>query len=418
MAETADQILVRPGAQAKFRPGSIEETEQPPNWLPHKGSAELLFFRFGVLLQPANIDGELLLQRFRFLEIPGLGGLRDLGFQEQFALGNACFERRIDVRDLRLLLVGQCHTRRLFLQALHRQFIGRFHRFDCSLMATASKRIEQFVAAAESVSKLALSMATIRLISTDFDGTLVAHGGDPMLDSACLEHIAQLQKQGAAWAINTGRSVDLLESGLADLDFPIHPDFILTSERDIFRPSPNRGAKWEPFGDWNERVARKHAELFHSAEAVLAEVGDFVTHKTKARLLYHSAGLEGLIAENEAELDRVTEFIDRAREKQPKFHYQRNTVYLRFCHVDYHKGAALAELARLLEVPRENIFASGDHHNDISMLDGKVAAMPSCPANAIQEVREAVRNAGGYVAKKEYGAGVHEALLHFANGLR
>src|SRR5438045_7519615 len=177
-------------------------------------------------------------------------------------------------------------------------------------------------------------MATIRLISTDFDGTLVAHGGDPILDSACLEHIAQLQKQGAAWAINTGRSVDLLESGLADLDFPIHPDFILTSERDIFRPSSNGGTKWEPFGDWNERVARKHAELFHSAEAVLAEVVDFVTQKTKARLLYHSAGLEGLVAEHEAELDRCRQFIDRARVDQPRVQYDRTPVQRGFCHAD------------------------------------------------------------------------------------
>ncbi len=255
---------------------------------------------------------------------------------------------------------------------------------------------------------------TIRLLSTDFDGTLVAHGSDPVLDRGCMERIAELQAAGVLWAINTGRSVELLESGLADLQFPIHPDFILTSERDIFRPSTN-GGKWEPFGDWNERVAREHAQLFHSAEAVLAEVVDFVTQKTKARLLYHSAGLEGLIAENEAELDRVTEFIDRAREKQPKFHYQRNTVYLRFCHVDYHKGAALAELSRLLEIPRDEIFAAGDHHNDVSMLDGRFARYPACPANAIPEVKQAVQSAGGYVASKAYGAGVHEALLHFTN---
>ncbi|HUE62202.1 MAG TPA: HAD hydrolase family protein, partial [Chthoniobacterales bacterium] len=96
--------------------------------------------------------------------------------------------------------------------------------------------------------------------------------------------------------------------------------------------------------------------------------------------------------------------------------YQRNTIYLRFCHADYHKGAALAELARLIDVPRENIFAAGDHHNDISMLNGQVAAMPACPANAIEEVKAAVRKAGGYVAKREHGAGVHEALLHFLNG--
>jgi hydroxymethylpyrimidine pyrophosphatase-like HAD family hydrolase len=69
----------------------------------------------------------------------------------------------------------------------------------------------------------------------------------------------------------------------------------------------------------------------------------------------------------------------------------------------------------LLDVPRENIFAAGDHHNDISMLDGKVAAMPSCPANAIDEVKDAVRTAGGYVAQHEHGAGVHEALRHFSD---
>jgi hypothetical protein len=227
-----------------------------------------------------------------------------------------------------------------------------------------------------------------------------------------MEQIEKMQERGVIWAINTGRSVDLLESGLADFDFPIHPDFILTSERDVFRPSSN-GGKWEPYGDWNERVARDHAELFHSAESVLAEVVDFVSQKTKARLLYHTAGLEGLVAESEEELDRVTKFIDQAREKQPKFHYQRNTVYLRFCHADYHKGAALAELSRLLEIPREQIFAAGDHHNDISMLDGHFAQYPACPANAIPEVKEAVRRAGGYVAAKEYGAGVHEALIHF-----
>ena len=257
----------------------------------------------------------------------------------------------------------------------------------------------------------------IQLLSVDFDGTLVSRVGQPALDPRCMELIRKLQDGGTVWAINTGRSVDLLETGLTDFSFPIRPDFILTTEREVFRPGQN-GDKWEAFGDWNERCARDHAELFSSARSVLAEVIDFVTQQTKARLLYHSDGLEGLIAENDGEMNRITEFVERARAGHPKLDYQRNTVYLRFCHADYHKGAALAELARLIEVPRDNIFAAGDHHNDISMLDGKFAAMPSCPANAIKEVKVAVRAAGGYVAEKEHGAGVREALLHFTNGAR
>jgi len=255
----------------------------------------------------------------------------------------------------------------------------------------------------------------VRLLSIDFDGTLVSRVSEPGLDVGCMRLISDLQNDGVLFAINTGRSVDLLESGLTDFEFPIHPDFILTTEREVFRPGTN-GEKWEPFGDWNERCARDHAELFSSAESILAEVVDFVSQKTKAQLLYHSQGLEGLRAEDEEEMDRIVEFIETTRGKEPKFNYQRNTIYLRFCHADYHKGAALAELARLINIPRDNIFAAGDHHNDVSMLDGQFAAMPACPANAIEEVKATVRDAGGYVAQHQHGAGVHEALQFFLNG--
>jgi len=253
----------------------------------------------------------------------------------------------------------------------------------------------------------------IQLLSIDFDGTLVSHAREPALDRQCMETIRDLQNAGATWAINSGRSVDLLESGLANFEIPIRPDFILTTERDVFRPGRN-GDNWEAFGDWNDQCARDHAELFSSAQPVLAEVIDFVTHETRARLIYDSDRLEGLAAENEEEMEHIAKFIEEARAGHPKFDYQRNGIYLRFCHTDYHKGAALAELARLIGVSRDNIFAAGDHHNDISMLNGKVAAMPSCPANAIPEVQTAVRNAGGYVAEREHGAGVHEALRYFA----
>jgi HAD superfamily hydrolase (TIGR01484 family) len=254
---------------------------------------------------------------------------------------------------------------------------------------------------------------SIRLLSTDFDGTLVAHDSDPVLDPACMELIGELQRRGARWAINTGRSVELLESGLLDFEFPVHPDFILTSERDVFRPAQNGEKRWEPFGDWNDRCARAHEELFTSARSILTEIIDFVNQKTAARVVYLGDGPEGVIAQSEEEMDRITRFIDRAREQQPQFHYQRNTIYLRFCHADYHKGAALAELSRLIRVPREEVFAAGDHHNDLSMLDGRFAAMSACPANAIDEVKEAVRSAKGYVASREFGAGVHEALVYF-----
>src|SRR5947199_3833349 len=126
----------------------------------------------------------------------------------------------------------------------------------------------------------------VQLLSLDFDGTLVSRVSEPVLDTQCMELIRELQDAGTMWAINTGRSVDLLESGLTDFSFPIRPDFILTTERDVFRPGQN-GDKWEAFGDWNERCALEHLELFTSTSSVLAEVIDFVNQRTKARVLYN-----------------------------------------------------------------------------------------------------------------------------------
>src|SRR5436853_1217036 len=69
----------------------------------------------------------------------------------------------------------------------------------------------------------------IKLLSLDFDGTMVSRVSEPVLNRECMELIRDLQKQGAVWSINTGRSVDLLESGLTDFEFPVRPDFILTT---------------------------------------------------------------------------------------------------------------------------------------------------------------------------------------------
>src|SRR5256885_11967393 len=140
----------------------------------------------------------------------------------------------------------------------------------------------------------------IRLLSIDFDGTLVSRGSETIFDPNCMELIRELQDAGAIWAINTGRSVDLLETGLAEFALPIRPDFILTTERDVFRPGRD-SEKWEPFGDWNQRCARDHADLLSSAGSVLAEFVDFATNQTKAHLIYNSEGLEGLAAASEEE---------------------------------------------------------------------------------------------------------------------
>jgi HAD superfamily hydrolase (TIGR01484 family) len=253
----------------------------------------------------------------------------------------------------------------------------------------------------------------IKLLSTDFDGTLVNHFEAPAVVPELFEMLVHLQRLGVRWAVNTGRTLDHILEGLDEFNFPTEPDYVLTSERDIFHREP--GGQWVDYGDWNRRCARAHDELFAQARPILDEIVAFVQTQTQAKLIDDAMGM-GLIASDEPEMDRVVKFLDGMRERLPAFSYQRNTVYLRFCHADYSKGAALGELARLLELSRDEICAAGDHHNDIAMLDGTVARWVACPSNSADEVKATVRNAGGYVARGACGAGVVEALIYFGDG--
>ena len=198
----------------------------------------------------------------------------------------------------------------------------------------------------------------VSLISTDFDGTLVEHGNPAPFSPLLVEILHALRARGVRWAINTGRSLSSLEEGLESFALPIHPDFAITTEREIFRPAA-QGRGWEDFGPWNARCARLHDELFAAAAPILAQVVAFVKTETRAELQYgrrtrrnHGAAAElaGLIANDNAEMDRVVALLDTFRAQMPKLGYQRNSIYLSFCHADYDKGTALAELGRLTGV--------------------------------------------------------------------
>ena len=263
--------------------------------------------------------------------------------------------------------------------------------------------------------------APIRLISTDFDGTLIEHGNPAPYAPLLVEVLHALRRRGVRWVINTGRTMPMLQEALEIFGLPIQPDFALTSEREVFRPASTGNGGWEDFGDWNERCARVHREMFAAARPVLEEALAYLQRHTGARAVYDerprggegTPELAGLVAQDELEMDGIVRFFDTLKARLPELDYQRNTIYLRFCHAGYDKGVTLSELGRLIDVPPEARFAVGDHHNDIPMLTGVHAHHVACPANSVGAVKQVVAEAGGYVAGSGYSAGVIEALRFY-----
>ena len=252
----------------------------------------------------------------------------------------------------------------------------------------------------------------IRLLSTDFDGTLVDHSAVPPVDPLLFSVLEALRGKGVHWAINTGRDLHFVDDGLREFAFPIEPDFVLTAEREVFHRGP--GGEWRDFGDWNQRCYRAHDELFEKSSGLLSDIERFVEQEAvEANLIWEGGRLVGMAAQDEPEMDRICMFLERERVRVPGFAYMRNTIWVRFCHEAYSKGTALGELGRLTGIGRDEIFAAGDHYNDLPMLDGVYARWVCCPANSVPVVQETIRRVGGYVAQRRCSSGVVEALEHF-----
>lgn len=249
------------------------------------------------------------------------------------------------------------------------------------------------------------------ILSFDFDGTLVHPEGEMRFHPGLGDMIRMLRGQGAAWVINTGRSLGQTLAGLAQYGIYQEPDFVIAQECEVYRPG--FFSRWTDYGSWNRNAKKAHGSFLREHRVFLANIKEHVHAHTKGSFMEDELGQVGIVAHNDEELDQICVIIDRHRQQVPALGYQRNGVYLRFAHSDYSKGTALGELARLLGLTANECFAAGDNHNDLSMLDRRVARMIACPGNALAPIKAHVHGQGGFVAQGIASYGMIEALQHY-----
>lgn len=249
------------------------------------------------------------------------------------------------------------------------------------------------------------------ILCFDFDGTLVSHDSELRFHPALGEMIRGLRAQGAAWVINTGRTLDQTLQGLGQYGLLMEPDFIISQECDIHRPG--LFSRWTDYGSWNKQARKAHERFMKEHREFLNQIRQLVETQTKGQFLNGEFGQVGIVADTVAEMEQLCAYIENERHRYPSLGYQRNSIYLRFAHIDYSKGSALEELTRLLGLTPAHCFAAGDNHNDLSMLDTRVAQMIACPGNALPPIKDHVVRQGGFIAQGEASLGMMEALTHY-----
>lgn len=247
----------------------------------------------------------------------------------------------------------------------------------------------------------------IKLISTDFDGTLFEECRTPPIPERVLTLIGNLQERGAKWVINTGRDLASLTEGLNHIGVSIQPDYLVLVEREIH---VNKGSGFVGLADWNTACTRDHAELFARVRPDLPQLIGWVNTRFRATVYEDAYSPFCLIAGNHDDAEAIHDFLNGYCRQVPELAVVRNDVYARFSHKSYNKGTALAELTRRLKLEPDHVFAIGDHLNDLPMLSSDIARWLAAPRNAVEAVKQTVRRQEGFVSELSHGEGVADAL--------
>jgi len=251
----------------------------------------------------------------------------------------------------------------------------------------------------------------LKLVSTDFDGTIHEDFADAPIPEALERRLGELQAAGVTWVINTGREMQSLMESLARSRVGVRPDYLVLVEREIFK---NDRGHYVPVEPWNTHCNRDHSRLFAELADELPDLLEGLQSRYDATFYDDPWSPLCAIARSNAQMDAIEKELLAFAGARSEVTVVRNDVYVRFSHTGYSKGTALGELQRLLGIRPEETLAAGDHLNDLPMLVPKYARFLVAPANAVPAVKAQVDGHGGWNMTERTGmavlAGIDRAL--------
>ncbi len=257
-----------------------------------------------------------------------------------------------------------------------------------------------------------VSSSTLKLLCTDFDGTLIDHedGGSPPPSEFFERLYNAREKAPVTWVINTGRGWSDLKYDLIAKAFPVWPDWVVLTERLIYQVVDR---ELVDHSDWNRRCQSIHDDLFSKSQNLFTEIRHHLSETTEADLINDTASPLGIVAKTEEEADRISYYLDDLLSEWPELVYVRNSIWFRFSHIDFNKGTCLREIAEKFQIHSNDILSAGDHCNDLPMLDSQFARGIVCPSNSVEAVKTKVKKNSGFIAQGKAGHGVLEGWKYF-----
>lgn len=256
----------------------------------------------------------------------------------------------------------------------------------------------------------------IRLLALDLDGTLL-EPGEKILPPVA-EALIAVSGMGVLIATASGRPLEdqlriLASNGLgAEAGLP---QYLIANEQEIYELKGDAYLPWE----WHNRAVRERwMSVLPRALQLAAAESDVLRRVGVAVELWPQevAAKRGMVVLRFELVEEARSCEARLREllaDDPELQCDRSFRLVQILHKRAGKGLTLSLLLESLRIPSRAVLCVGDATNDLSMLDGRYGFIAAAVGNAEEEVKEAVKRAGGYVASKPRGEGVLEVLKVF-----
>lgn len=252
--------------------------------------------------------------------------------------------------------------------------------------------------------------AQIKLVVTDFDGTIFNEFESSPVPAAFQDQIRQMQSAGCQWIVATGRDMSSLMEAIGRAKLSVEPDWVVLVEREIYR---RQGTQFVPVQPWNDQCTSVHADLFAQIAGDIPHLLNHINANHNAVVYSDRYSPICIIGDNNHEADKVYRFLSDYAAHVPHLTVVRNDVYMRFAHEAFNKGTAVDHIRNSLQVPSQAVFIAGDHLNDIPMLQPVYGRWLAAPANAVPEVKSHLLAHGGYISPLPAGLGTLDALTRY-----
>ncbi len=255
----------------------------------------------------------------------------------------------------------------------------------------------------------------IRLLATEFDGTLYGSSVTPEQYELFAVQLKQLRDRGAIWIVCSGRSRRLFQPPYRTFSsYDLRPEFAVLSNQLVYRAIGDRLI----FDLWLTSRAFLRGlwcriSLPYELRRIAKLVNNHFPHVRALRVRAHR--LDIMVSDDSVAHD-VAAFMREETIDEPLIQVDedRNVVEARISSLDKVVAVAEVQIARGISPQETLVIGAGLH--DRSLMNESVGTLTGCPANATTRALRHVSQAGGHIARTPLLGGAAECIAAHLSG--